>query len=66
MLLDNILDGALMYDINMKEGEEAGATSRKINNHSVDSDLEINDASGLVIKYTNSTLRNLFKNIIEQ
>ena len=71
MLLDNILDGALMYEIidknpmpPQKEGEVAESqykSSRNLSN--VDDD---EDASGLQIKYTNSTLRYLFKSIIQE
>ena len=63
MLLDNILDGALMYDI-------TDSSNRNISSHKKDdeelSNVDEENAQGLHIKYTNSTLRSLFKTIIQQ
>ena len=63
MLLDNILDGALMYDI-------TDGTNRNIPSHKRDdeelSNVDEENVQGLHIKYTNSTLRTLFKTIIQQ
>jgi len=57
-LLDNILDGALMYDIKADE-EDAHSSSKNLSN------VEDDSASGLSIKYANRTLRNLFKSIMD-
>ena len=61
MLLDNILDGAMMYDI-VPEVNKIQSPKREVE----DDESRRENSSGLEIKYANSTLRDLFKQIIKQ